>query len=160
MQLKFPPLLRGLGLAGCLALFSLTSRAQDEPDLSKMGHFKLRSYLNDNGFKTQSGHIVHVGDTLWLTKGTMPDKRFAFIYQDPTSPVTKTSWDNSQKAYLNSNAAGRKAIVKKFMTSGMRKGEYSITAVVGVAEPVNYWLEIDNAFDAGEISITKPTKNQ
>lgn len=159
MQLQYLAHLRGLGLAGCLALFSLSSFAQDEPDLSKMGHLKLRSYLNENGFKTQSGHVVHVGDTLWLTKGTMPDKRFAFIYQDPTSPVTQTSWDNSQKAYLNSNAAGRRGIVKKFMTSGMRKGEYSITAVIGVAEPVNYWLEIDNALDAGEISFTKKSGN-
>lgn len=155
MQLQFLPLLRGLGVAGCFALSSLTSYAQDEPDLSKMGHLKLRSYLNEHGFKTQSGHVVHVGDTLWLTKGTLPDKRFAFIYQDPTSPVTQTSWDNSQKAYLNSNAAGRRAIVKKFMSSGMRKGEYSITAVVGVGEPVNYWMEIDNAVDAGEASFTK-----
>jgi hypothetical protein len=156
MKLNTLPFIRHFGMTigfACLSFFALAQ--SDQPDISKMGHFKLRSYLKDNGFKTQSGHVVKVGDTLWVGKGTMPNKTFAFIYQDQTSPVSKTSWDGSTKGYLNSSATGRRAIVKNFMTSGMRKGEYSIFTVVGVAEPVNYWVELDAAIEAGEISLTK-----
>lgn len=133
---------------------SLNAMAQDA-DISKMGHFKLRKHLAENGYKTADGKLIKVGDTLYLAKGTMPDKRFAFIYQSQVSPLSATSLDGSDKAYLNSNAAGRKAIVKAFMTSGMRKGDYSIFAVVGVAEPVNYWIEVNSAIEAGEIKLHK-----
>lgn len=140
-------------LIAILTAFSFLCHAQNEtePDLSKMGHFKLRAYLKENGLKTASGHVVKVGDELILGKGTMPDKRFAFIYQAPTSAITQSSYDGSVKAYLNSSATGRKATVKAFMTSGMKKGNYSIFVVVGVGEPYNYWIELDNAIEAGEV---------
>ena len=118
-----------------------------------MGHGKLRTYLNENGYKTQSGHIVKVGDTLTVSKGSLPDKRYAYIYQSQTAVMSNTAGDGSTKAYLNSNARGRKAIVKAFMTSGMRKGEYSVFAVVGVSEPINYWIELNSAIEDGEITI-------
>lgn len=154
MQKRVLPFVKGIGLAALLACLSTSLHAQDA-DISKMGHFKLRKYLAENGYKTSDGHLIKVGDTLYLGKGTMPDKRFAFIYQSQVSPLSATSLDGSTKAYLNSSAAGRKAIVKAFMTSGMRKGDYSIFAVVGVAEPVNYWIEINSALEAEEIKLHK-----
>ncbi|HEY1009645.1 MAG TPA: hypothetical protein VGE58_06015 [Daejeonella sp.] len=126
-----------------------------EDDVSKMSHGKLRDYLKEHGLKTSDGHLVNVGDTLYIAKGTMPDKKYAFIYQSQTAVMSKTSEDGSTKAYLNSSAKGRMAIVKAFMTSGMRKGQYSIFTVVGVGEPINYWIELDNAIEAGEIKLTK-----
>lgn len=154
MQKRVFPFVKGIGLAALLACLSTSLHAQDA-DISKMGHLKLRKYLAENGYKTSDGYLIKVGDTLYLGKGTMPDKRFAFIYQSQVSPLSATSLDGSSKAYLNSSAAGRKAIVKAFMTSGMRKGDYSIFAVVGVAEPVNYWIEINSALEAGEIKLNK-----
>ncbi len=154
MQFRFQSAIRQAALAICLGLASFHANAQDV-DISKMGHGKIRQYYNENGFKTQSGHLVKVGDALTIGKGSMPDKKYAFIYQSQTAVMSKTSEDGSTKAYLNSSARGRKANVKAFMSSGMRKGEYSIFAVVGVGEPVNYWIELDNAIDAGEIIIEK-----
>ncbi len=154
MQRKFLPFMKGLGLAAVLACLSSVTYAQDA-DISKMGHFKLRKHLAENGYKTATGQLVKVGDTLYLGKGTMPDRRFAYIYQSQVSPLSATSLDGSSKAYLNSNAAGRKAVVKAFMTSGMRKGDYSIFTVAGVGEPVNYWIELEGALEAGEIKFSK-----
>lgn len=146
--LRTPVLLFGLLLP------APNTHAQDT-DISRMGHFKLRAHLKEHGYKTASGNVIHVGDTLYVGKGTLPDKRYAFIYQSPTGALTQSSLDGSVKAYLQSGARGRKAIVKAFMTSGMRKGEYSIFAVVGVAEPYNYWIEPDNAIEAAEITFKK-----
>ncbi len=154
MQFKFLSAVRQTALILCMGLTSANVLAQDA-DVSKMGHGKIRQYLNENGFKTQSGQVVRVGDTIIIGKGSLPDKRFAFIYQSQTAVMSKTSEDGSSKAYLNSSARGRKAIVKAFMSSGMRKGEYSIFAVVGVGEPINYWIELDNAFETGEITRPK-----
>ncbi len=157
MKSKFTLLLKQTGIALSLALLSITAQAQDgqQADISKMGHGKLRNYLKENGFKTQSGAIVHVGDELKIGKGSMPDKKYAFIYQSQTGFGSATSLDGSVKGYLNSSARGRTATVKAFMTSGMRKGEYAIFAVVGVGEPYNYWIELDNGIEAGEITIKK-----
>lgn len=140
-------------MGAALLLAASTISAQENADISKMGHFKLRSYLKENGLKTSTGKTVKVGDELVLGKGTLPDKRFAFIYQAPTSAVSQSSLDMNNKAYLNSSAVGRKAVVKAFMTSGMKKGNYSIYVVVGVSEPVNYWIELESAIEAGEIII-------
>lgn len=149
-------ILTNTGLAlGLAMLTAVIARGQEQTDISKMGHFKLRSYLKENGYKTASGHIIHVGDTLYVGKGSLPDKRYAFIYQSPTGALTQSSLDGSVKAYLQSGARGRKAIVKAFMTSGMRKGEYSIYVVVGVSEPYNYWIEFDSALETGEITFKK-----
>ena len=156
MTFSFPPLMRHIAMASCMAISATAAHAQTEqPDISKMGHFKYRSYLKENGFKTQSGQVVKVGDQLTVLKGSLPDKRYAFIYQSQTGFASGTSMDGSVKAYLNSSAKGRTAVVKSFMTSGMRKGEYAVFAVVGVGEPFNYWVELDNAIDAGEIKINQ-----
>lgn len=135
-------------LCGAATLF-----AQETADISKMGHFKLRSYLKENGLKTSTGKLVKVGDELVLGKGTMPDKRFAFVYQAPTSAVSQSSLDMNHKAYMNSGAVGRKAVVKAFMTSGTKKGNYSIYVVVGAGEVANYWIELESAIEAGEVIL-------
>lgn len=152
MYFKFLPRIRQCAPAVCIGLSSFYAQAQ-EADISKMGHGKLREYLNEHGYKTENGHIVRVGDTLLIGKGTLPDKRYGYIYQSQTGVFSNTSGDGSTKAYLNSNARGRKAIVKAFMTSGMRKGEYSIFTVVGVGESMNYWIELNSALQDGEILI-------
>ena len=154
--MKVFTLVKSTGMALSLALLSLTATAQTEDaDISRMGHFKLRSYLKENGFRTQSGAVVKVGDEIPILKGSLPDKRYAFIYQSPTGFGSGSSMDAEVKAYLNSNARGRRAVVKAFMTSGMKKGQYAIFAVVGVGEMKNYWIELDNAVEAGEISLPR-----
>ena len=139
-------------IIGCC---TVNARAQEDPDFSRMGHSKTRGWLKENGLKTSTGAVVRIGDTLWVGKGTMPDKRFAFIYQSPTGWGSQSSMDMSVKAYLNSSAVGRRAVVKAFMTSGMRKGEYAIYVVSGLGEMSNYWIELDNAIEAGEIKLEK-----
>jgi len=146
--------LKQTGFALGMALLTFNAQAQDA-DISKMGHFKLRGYLKENGFKTQKGAVVHVGDELKIGAGSRMDKRFEFIYQSPQGIASGSSYDGEIKAYLTSNARGRKARVKSFMTSGMKRGQFSIYTVVGVGELDNYWIELDNAIEAGEIILNK-----
>lgn len=141
-------LLTSFMLFGILNLY-----AQQDADISKMNHSKLRKHLKENGFKTANGTIVNVGDEFILGKGTMTDKRFVFLFQDPTRPFSKSSGDLTEKAYLHSAATGRKATVTSFMTHGMKKGNYSIFVVVNVGEPIPYWVEFDSAVEAGEIKL-------
>ncbi len=133
-------------------LVPFAGMAQQSPDEIKpgMSASEIKKLLND-GYTLASGWTIKEGDTLRLGSGTMPDKRYAFIYQSPLNFFASTSGDNSGKNYLASNGA-RNAIVKEFITYGTKKSGFTIIAKVGVGELSNYWIEIDNAVGAGELS--------
>ncbi|NCT92912.1 MAG: SHOCT domain-containing protein [Chitinophagaceae bacterium] len=110
----------------------------------------IKKMLND-GYTLSSGWTIKEGDTLRLGPGTMPDKRYAYIYQSPLNFFATASADNSGKNYLASNAA-RNAIVKEFITYGTKRSGFTIIAKVGVGDISNYWIEIDNAIGSGELT--------
>lgn len=122
------------------------------PDVIKpgMSASELKKIIDD-GYTLSSGWTIKVGDTLQLGSGTMPDKRYAFIYQSPLNLFASVSGDNSGKNYLGSNAA-RNAIVKDLITYGTKRSGFTIIAKVGVGDISNYWIEIDNAIGASEVN--------
>lgn len=134
------------------AFFSpLFSVAQNTPDTIPYGATasEIRKQLED-GYTLSSGWTIKEGDTLKIGKGTMPNKSYAFIYQSPANYFSETSASTYNKRYLLSNGA-KVARVKDIRTYGTKKGGFTIVAVVGVGEIANYWIELDNAVDAGEL---------
>lgn len=107
----------------------------------------------DAGYQTSiPGWIIKRGDTLELGRGTMPDKSFAFGYQNPGS-MTAMYAPNGQlvKSYLSSMNARSRVIVKDLGMIGTKRTGFSMAAVVGVGTMTRYQFEIENAIEAGEI---------
>jgi len=112
----------------------------------------VRKKLMD-GYTTQIGWTIKEGDTLLLGKPGNYNKNFAFIYQSQASWATMDLNPNTipTKRYLQSRLSGRTGYVKNIIPIGARRPGYTIIAVIGIGEMVNYWVEIDNALDAGEL---------
>jgi hypothetical protein len=112
--------------------------------------------VQQNGYVTNSGFTVKAGDELVLGKGTLPNKFFAFIYQSPVGYFTETSLDASNRKSLISTFAGKKVKVKRLQSYGTRRTGFNVVAVVGAGDIVNYWIELDQAIEAGEIVVPEP----
>ena len=97
-----------------------------------------------------SNWVLRAGDTLQLGRGSMPDKRFAFVYESLTS---FTSSANGQKNYLTSAMAGQRVFLKELFEYGTKRTGYTMIAKVGTGNIVNYWVEIENALESGELSM-------
>lgn len=123
--------------------------------------------LNTEGYLTKIGWNIKVGDTLTFGKGTLPNNYFAFAYESPTNwgnimgaanngYSTKTSSsDGYNKKYCTSDYRGRDIVVKKFKMLGNKKIGLKAIVVFGVGSNANYWLEVDNAIEEGEIKAPK-----
>jgi len=133
-----------------IACAPIASFAQNKPDTISYGSSLGEVYdMLKDGYTTASGWTINEGDTLQLGKGTMPTKKFAFIYQGPNRPFINPNASNYEKIYLTNNA--KIARVKNLRVYGNKKSGFTVVAVVGVGEMQNYWLEIDNAIEVGEL---------
>lgn len=133
-----------------MACAPLVSFAQNKPDSISSGLSQNDVYdMLKDGYTIAGGWTIKEGDTLLLGKGTMPTKKFAFIYQGSKKPFVNPNASNYEKIYLTNNA--KQARVKNLRVYGNKKSGYTVVAVVGVGEMQNYWLEIDNAIEAGEL---------
>ncbi|GAB4025093.1 SHOCT domain-containing protein [Spirosoma gilvum] len=110
------------------------------------GHKQLGSDDFDYGYQPAMapGWTIKTGDTLRLGKGTMPDKSFAFIYQDPANLTLARRNGFMGKDYLDNLYAGTRLVVKELNTSGS-------TAIAIFRSGVRYYIQIENAIEAGEL---------
>jgi hypothetical protein len=134
----------------------VSAQEQDRPEYAVMKGTELTTYVQKNGYVTNSGFTVKAGDELILGKGTLPNKFFAFIYQSPVGYFTETSLDASNRKSLISTFAGKKVKVKRLQSYGTRRTGFNVVAVVGAGDIVNYWIELDQAIEAGEIVVPEP----
>jgi hypothetical protein len=134
----------------------VSAQEPDRPEYAVMKGTELTTYVQKNGYVTTSGFTVKAGDELILGKGTLPNKFFAFIYQSPVGYFTETSLDASNRKSLISTFAGKKVKVKRLQSYGTRRTGFNVVAVVGAGDIVNYWIELDQAIDAGEIVVPEP----
>jgi hypothetical protein len=134
----------------------VSAQEPDRPEYAVMKGTELTTYVQKNGYVTNSGFTVKAGDELILGKGTLPNKFFAFIYQSPVGYFTETSLDASNRKSLISTFAGKKVKVKRLQSYGTRRTGFNVVAVVGAGDIVNYWIELDQAIDAGEIVVPEP----
>jgi hypothetical protein len=141
-------------------LFALgVAYAQNEnklqrPDYDQMNLLQAGRSLRDDGFITKYGFIIKKGDTLTLGKGSQPDRKFAFAYESQSS--LGSSGSEHDKKYLESQFSNRKFKIKDLLPIGSKKKGYIIYAKFGIGGLVNYWIEIDNAIDAGELILPEP----
>lgn len=106
-----------------------------------------------SGYTTQIGWTIQEGDTVTIGKSSNYNKSFAFIYLSPANWTTAFSAPGAipNKQCLPSRLAGRSGYVKEIRPIGARRAGYTIVAVIGIGEMANYWIEIDNALEGGEI---------
>ena len=142
----------------CLLALSIYTTAQESPrpEYAVMKGNELTRYVESNGYVTTVGYTVKAGDELVLGKGTLPNKFFAFIYQSPMGYFSETSYDASNRKSLTSGFAGKKVKVKRLQSYGTKRTGYNVVAIVGAGDIVNYWIELDQAIEAGEIIIPEP----
>lgn len=146
-----------LFLSSLLAL-SFYGSAQEaaRPEYASMKGNALTTYVQANGYVTNVGYTVKAGDELILGKGTLPNKFFAFIYQSPMGFYSETTIDASNRKSLQSGFAGKKVKIKRLQSYGTKRTGYNVVAVVGAGDIVNYWVELDQAIEAGEVIVPEP----
>lgn len=107
----------------------------------------------DAGYQTAvSGWVIKKGDTIQIGRGTMPDKAFAFLYENPGAMTARIGPDGSIiKSYLPTRYANSRLVVKDLGMIGGRKTGFTMVAIVGAGLAVRYYVEIENAIEAGEI---------
>lgn len=145
-------------LFSCFMAASVSIAAQEtaRPEYASMKGLELTRYVEANGYVTPVGYTVKAGDELILGKGTLPNKFFAFIYQSPTGYFSETTLDASNRKSLTSAFAGKKVKVKRLQSYGTKRTGYNVVAVVGAGGIVNYWIELDQAIEAGEVIVPEP----
>ncbi|MCK8490431.1 SHOCT domain-containing protein [Spirosoma sp. RP8] len=106
----------------------------------------------DYGYQTTlGGWIIKKGDTLQLGKGTLPDKAFAFIYENPASFTADYRNGRLIKDYLGTRFARKTVVVKDLSMVGTKKTGFAAVAIVSVGLMARYRVELANAFEAGEV---------
>ena len=123
----------------------------------------LEEKIKKDGYSSSIGWEIKKGDTLQLGGGSMPNNKYAFIYRSPVNVleilsyisgsyngVRKTNEEGYRKGYLIFNQANQ-AIVKNIFVKATKPAGYTAMARVGGADMLNYWIELDNAVESGEI---------
>lgn len=131
--------------------------AQDEiqrPNYDSLKLMPVIHLISENGFVTKYGYVIKAGDTLTLGKGSQPNRKFAFAYESEASLGSKGT--EHDKMYLESQFSNRKFKIKSLLPIGSKKKGYVIYAKFGIGSLVNYWIDIDNAIDAGELLLPEP----
>ncbi|RAJ05434.1 putative oligomerization/nucleic acid binding protein [Chitinophaga skermanii] len=137
----------------CFLCVIFQAQAQDAPTVIPPGTNATKAQnMIDAAYTTPHGWTVKPGDEIKIGRGTNPNKTFAFIYQSPVGWGTQTSGDNySEKRHGSTSLAGKTVKIKSLIAYGTKKLGYTVVAKIGVGELVNYWIEIDNAVDGGEL---------
>lgn len=133
-----------------LLLVSTLTYAQERPDYNNLKKVEIEQYLIRDGFVSKTGWVLKEGEEITLGNGTMPNKYFAFIYETPGYQY------DDKRDRLTSLFNGKKAKVKSLLVKGSKRTGYQVIARVGVGNLVNYWVELDNAIEAGEVMIPEP----
>lgn len=107
------------------------------------------------GYNTNLGWKLEEGDTLRLGIGSRDRQSFSYIYSSPAS-FSQIMDANQEITYLENDYNNKIAIIKKFGAKGKRKIGYKAYAVVGIGEFENYWVEIEDAIEYGELIPPSP----
>ena len=89
------------------------------------------------------------GDTLVMGKGSLPNKDFAFLYEQG-GPMTSDF--KMIRVYMPSSFTNHNVVVKDIGVSGTKRMGFGVYVVVGIGTLTRYYVELDNAIDAGEIT--------
>lgn len=118
---------------------------------------KARDAFNSvkDGYTTKLGWELKPGDTINLGIGSGDRQLFSYIYSSPAS-FSQMMDSSTQITYLDNDYNNSIAIIKKFGAKGRKKIGYKAYAVVGIGEFENYWVEIEDAIEYGEVIPNDP----
>ncbi|MBC3785753.1 SHOCT domain-containing protein [Spirosoma utsteinense] len=136
-----------------VASTGVVTQAQTGPvTASEMANARVPSSRIAEGYQTPiAGWVLKVGDTLNFGRGSMPNKQFAFAYENPASMGAVYAGGRLVQKYLPTDYAGKRGVVKDLAQNGTKRQGFTMCAVVGVGMPVRYYVELDNAIEAGEV---------
>ena len=101
-----------------------------------------------------NGSKFWLGEQVTLNSGSLPDKRFSYIYEPEKLYIVK-------RKPLSGSFSGLTATVSKFQRDGAYKGSYSYNILVlDFGRRRTYWCDIQGAIDNNEIvnNLTKTIK--
>ncbi|MDQ1090197.1 MULTISPECIES: SHOCT domain-containing protein [unclassified Siphonobacter] len=130
-------------------VFTMTY-AQERPDYDNLKKAEIEQHLSKEGFISKTGWVLKEGEEITLGNGTMPNKFFAFIYETPAYQ------HSDERERLTSFSNGKKAKVKSLLVRGSKRTGYQVIARIGIGTLTNYWVELDNAIEAGEVTLPEP----
>lgn len=135
-------------------LLALSARSQTVYETKDEAKTKI---VNDV-YTASNGQKIAVGDTVRLGKGTMPDKRFAFIYELPNL-LTYNQYVDYTQAKLPMTYNNRNAVIADLIVYGTKKTGFYIVAKLKVGTMSRYVADIENAIEVGEIAAKKVEKS-
>lgn len=110
-----------------------------------------------DGYKTALGWELKKGDTIQLGIGSRDRQSFTYVYSSPNSFSQMFDTNGTESiSYLSSDYNKKVAVIKKFGTIGNKKTGYHAYAVVGIGQMENYWIDIENAIEFGELVPADP----
>lgn len=128
-----------------LLSFSLSTYAK-HGDKNDMGH-QLRDTLILN-----DGNRFVIGEQLKLGRGSGNNNSFIYIYLSPTNWVNVASGNpNNTDRSLPATWANNEMQIKDFKLNGTKKQGFKWYVVLGGGNIANYWCEIVQALDSGEV---------
>ncbi len=133
-----------------LLLISTFTYAQERPDYDNLSKSEIEQHLLQQGYISKTGWVLREGEEITLGSGTMPNKYFAFIYETPGNR------HDPDRQRLTSFSNGKKAKVKSLLVKGARRTGYQVIARIGIGGLTNYWVELDNAIESGELALPEP----
>lgn len=133
-----------------LLLINTITYAQERPAYDQLTKSEIEQHLLQEGYVSKTGWVLREGEDITLGSGTMPNKYFAFIYETPSN------WNVPDRERLTSFSNGKKAKVKTLLVRGSKRAGYQIIARIGIGTLTNYWVELDNAIESGEVAIPEP----
>lgn len=104
--------------------------------------------VNDTLFLNDGNKFV-IGEKLYLGHGTSHNKSFTYVYISPNNWVSVMGGNVDR--YLPATWANNELQIKDFKLYGRKKTGYKWYIVVGGGNIVNYWCEINEALEAGEV---------
>lgn len=131
----------------CL-LIVVSSSAQKNYETRK----EAEAAIKENQFKSSLGWTIKTGDEINLGKGSMPDKRFAFVTEMPNL-LTYNQYTDYNNSKLPHTYNGRGAKVADLMVAGNKKSGFYIIAKLKVGQLSRYVMDIENAIEAGEVQL-------
>ncbi len=99
-----------------------------------------------------NGPRFWLGEQVTLNQGSLPDRRFNFIYEPEILRIVK-------KKPLSGSFSGLTATISKFQRDGAYKGSYSYNIIVlDFGRKKTYWCDVQGALSSNEI-VDNSTNN-
>jgi hypothetical protein len=103
-----------------------------------------------DSFVLKNGTVLHIGDTLTLGKVSGKSDRYQHLDLPPRGPFLLVP-----RFRLHKNSEGEDVVIQSFKKVYVSKSETKTVAAINSKDIPTYYLDINPAFEFGEISAVK-----